>query len=248
MLANLNKHPRDDFISFTEEGHIYTLIKGDSIVHPISVTTLIHKYFPHFDADSVIDKILKNPKPKYMGKTKAQIMKEWDDSRDSASRLGTLMHADIERYLNNDPPLDPNTTEFGYFLNFWSDFKSKYPTFKPYRTEWIVYDEDKNLSGSIDCVLANDEGDIILIDWKRSKEIKSFNSFEKGYIPFDKLDNCNYNHYTLQLNIYRHLLESKYNRKIIFMMLVILHPNNIGYQTIPVNIYDVASLWDSLFK
>jgi len=249
LLEEKNAHPRDELIKFKEDGHIYTLNVNNEIVNPLSVTTLIHKFFPHFDADLILDKMFKSGKlnPKYEGKTKTQIKAEWDENGKTASGLGTLMHADIERFLNDIQPLNKNSIEFGYFMNFWTSLTNTYPNLKPFRTEWIVYDEDKNLAGSIDCILENDKGDLVILDWKRSKEIKYDNRFETGYTPFNKLDNCNYNHYTLQLNIYRHLLQTKYRKKILYMMLVILHPNNTDYVCIPVQHYDIASVWDKLF-
>ena len=36
-------------------------------------------------------------------------------------------------------------------------------------------------------------------------------------------------HYCLQLNFYRHILMTKYNKKVVGMMLVILHPNQETY-------------------
>lgn len=55
MLAEKNKHIRDTCISFEETGHVYALTKDNSEIHPISVTTLIHKFFPEFNADKIID-------------------------------------------------------------------------------------------------------------------------------------------------------------------------------------------------
>ena len=54
-LAKLNPHPRDDFITFDEGPHIYT-VHGDSSF--TSVTTWNHRHFPHFDSDAIIDRLL----------------------------------------------------------------------------------------------------------------------------------------------------------------------------------------------
>jgi ATP-dependent exoDNAse (exonuclease V) beta subunit len=156
------------------------------------------------------------------------------------------MHADIEYFLNNEPPRNPDSLEFNYFLSFWNDFKLKYPTFYPYRTEWLVYDEEQEIAGSIDCVLSDNEGRIMILDWKRSKKIDKTNNFEKGFAPFQDMDNCNYCHYSLQLNFYRHVLETKYNKNVIFMMLVILHPNQKTYVCHPVNYINIKDHWDGI--
>lgn len=249
FLAKTNCHPRDKNISFQEEGHIYKIDGIDT--PPISVTTLIHNFFPHFDADEVIDKMMRSknwPQSKYFGKTKESIKEEWKKSGEEASNLGTKMHADIERYINNEEVKEPNIIEHKYFTNFWNDFKKVNPGFVAYRTEWTVYDEDKKLAGSIDCVLTNDKGELVILDWKRSKEIKIDNKYEKGLGPFSKIDHCNYWHYTLQLNIYRHILEKRYDKKVIGMYIIVLHPDNNNYIVYTINNYDIAGIWDSLFN
>lgn len=249
FLAKLNCHPRDLNITFREEDHVYTIIHNGEKIKPISVTTLIHKYFPEFNADIVIDKMMRSakwPQSKYFGKTKDQIKKEWEDNGSDAAQLGTLMHADIEFFLNREPPKMPDSKEFNFFISFWNDFTAKYPTFHPYRTEWLVYDETEGIAGSIDCVLSDGNDNLMILDWKRSKEIKLTNNWENGIAPFDEFQHCNYFHYSLQLNFYRHILETKYNKKVVYMMLVILHPNQENYLCYPVNFIDLNQRWKGI--
>ena len=65
-----------------------------------------------------------------------------------------------------------------------------------------------------------------IYDWKRSKEIKKFNSFSNGNPPVEHLPDCNYWHYSLQLNTYKYMLEKNYGERVVGMYLVCLHPNN----------------------
>ena len=39
-----------------------------------------------------------------------------------------------------------------------------------YRTEWMILGKDEWLAGSIDFVAQGQHGELILIDWKRSKD------------------------------------------------------------------------------
>src|SRR5947208_4873806 len=239
MLANINPHPRDSNISFEENGHKYTI---KNFPTPVSVTSIIHKFFTPFNADAIIKKMMASnnwSKSEYFGRTSESIKEEWNNSTD----LGTLMHKDIENYFNGDTVVNPNNKEFSLFTNFWNDIKTQYPSFRPYRTEWLIYDEDIGLAGSIDCVLSDNNGNLIILDWKRSKKIQMTNSFERGYPPFDHYDNCNYSHYSLQLNFYRHMLQTKYNKNVIYMMLVILHPNQTSYICHPVSNIDLSGVW-----
>lgn len=267
LLAQRHAHPRDELIFFQEEGHLYTI--RDLEGHPISVTTLIHFFFPEFDADVVIDKMMASrnwPVSKYYGMSKDEIKSLWETMRDDAAKAGTAMHKSIEEFLNL-PELDqesvrkaffesgklpssvPQTQEFCHFLRYWDDLLSSTP-YRPYRTEWLVFDSDKRLSGSIDLILHNPcsekKDEIVIVDWKRSKEIKWSNNWERGRECFSHLDNCNWNHYRLQLNIYRHLLETHYGKRVIDMYLVVLHPNNDSYVKITIErmekeIHDIMS-------
>jgi ATP-dependent exoDNAse (exonuclease V) beta subunit len=156
-----------------------------------------------------------------------EILDCWEDKGKEASRLGTILHQNIERfYLGED--VKDKSKEFSHFL----EFQKKNESLKPYRTEWMVYDEDLELAGSIDMTFI-DNGKLMLFDWKRSKEIKDA-SRENGYYPISHLCNANYWHYSLQLNIYKAILEKNYGFEVKDMALVVLHPNNDSYQQIDV--------------
>jgi ATP-dependent exoDNAse (exonuclease V) beta subunit len=230
-LFNLNKHERDSNILFDEGPHIYT-INGDSSF--TSVTTWVHQHFEKFDSDKIINNMMNSKnwkKSKYYGKTKREIKKEWNDTKNSAAGAGTKMHYDIECFYNKCYN-ENNSIEFKYFKDFHKDYKS----LKPYRTEWMVYHEDYKLAGSIDMIFENDDGTLQIYDWKRSKEISKVNSWDKysKHKTVDYLPDTNYWHYSLQLNTYKKILEDKYDKKITEMYLVVLHPNNNCYKRIKV--------------
>lgn len=226
-LKKLNSHPRDEFIVFDEEPHIY-YVHGKAA--KTSVTTLIHHYFPKFDADKIIDKMQNSrnwKKNKYYPKTKEEIKEMWKKTGDEACEKGTYMHKTIELFYNGTDDETNTTEEYKMFKNFQNDIGKK---FKPYRTEWEVYYEEYDLAGSIDMIYENEDGTLSIYDWKRSKEIALDNSYgEKGLYPLEKLPHCNYVHYSLQLNTYKHILETKYGKKIKDLYLVCMHPNNSNY-------------------
>jgi CRISPR/Cas system-associated exonuclease Cas4 (RecB family) len=238
-LAELNRHPRDEFITFDEGPHIYT-VHGDSTF--TSVTTFNHSHFEEFNADEVIDKMisrgsLTDPKSKYFGMTKEDIKTLWKMKGNSASTAGTKLHYDIECY-NNYMEVENDSIEFQYFLKFDEDF----PDLKPYRTEWMVYYEELKLSGSIDMVYEKPDGTLEIYDWKRVLELKvdSFGGKTAKTECIKHLPDSNYWHYTLQLNTYKMILEHKYGKKITGLYLVCLHPENVykSYQRIEVKVLD----------
>ena len=78
-LAVKHRHPRDLDIEFDEPTHRY-YIKGDTTGW-ISGTGFLHAFFPHFDAEKTIQKMMKSANwanSKYYGKTAKEIKAEWD--------------------------------------------------------------------------------------------------------------------------------------------------------------------------
>jgi ATP-dependent exoDNAse (exonuclease V) beta subunit len=154
--------------------------------------------------------------------TREQIKASWDKNRDSASGFGTKMHADIEDYYNG-LEVQNDSIEFEFFRKFVKDF----PELKPFRTEWMVFWEEMKISGSIDMIFENPDGTIYIYDWKRCREI-AYENYDK-YLKtpcVNHLPDTNFWHYSLQLNMYKTILETKYNKKVVGLYLVCLHPDN----------------------
>jgi len=118
------------------------------------------------------------------------------------------------------------------FLLFIAD----HPDLRCYRTEWMIFDEDVKIAGSIDFVSENADGTLTIYDWKRCKEIKKTNSFGDSALTecIAHLPDTNYWHYALQLNTYKTILERKYEKKVKAMFLVGLHPALPSYQLLKV--------------
>ena len=187
---------------------------------------------------------------KYWGLTKEQIKILW--SSNTSAELGTNLHYEIECFMNEkliigiythkelydqyqyslylqdqkqkeEQKKDQNkdqdqdqkqnikkSIEWYYFIQFIKDT----PTLKPYRTEWLIYHEDLKISGSIDMIYENEDGTLSIYDWKRSKNITRVNLY-----------NANFWHYALQLNMYKMILEEKYDKKVKDLYLVRLYPD-----------------------
>jgi ATP-dependent exoDNAse (exonuclease V) beta subunit len=237
-LANLNSNERDKHIIFEEIGHKYT-IKGETGY--TSVTTLIAKLFEHFDADKIIDKMFENPKKmadpknKYFGMSKQDILDMWAANGADASKKGTAMHNNIEKYYNGIE-VEDDSIEYGYFKNFLKDF----PDLKPYRTEWCTYDEEFLICGSIDMVFIEKDGSLLIYDWKRVKEItfEPFNNKACLVPGLKHVPDTSFAHYSIQLNIYRFLLQKCYGKTVQNLYLVIMHPDAKNYERLHVPMMD----------
>ena len=231
MLNIQNHHPRDSSIKFDELPHIYYV--NDKKVDT-SVTKLVHSFFSGFNANQIasrcIQKAKKDKTSPYVNMTKDEILQQWENNRDQSANAGTFLHKTIENFYNKKD-YENNSREFEYFLNFYNKTKNK---LVPYRTEWEIYHEELNLAGSIDMVFQNVETNrFVIFDWKRSKEIKKI-SKNFGKHPVDHLPDCNFWHYSLQLNMYKYILESKYDVNIDDMNLLVLHPDEFSFRQLNV--------------
>lgn len=231
FLSKKNPHPFDKSIEFKEKGHIYT-IDGDS--NFMSVTTWNHSHFPKFDSDKIIRFMMKKeykPGDEYYGMSAKEIKEKWRKAGESSSKLGTKLHFDIECYYNN-MPRENETDEYGYFLKFVEDHKE----LEAYRTEWMIWDKELRLAGSIDMIFKNKDGTYSIYDWKRSKEIlirSKYGNFAETECV-NHLPDSNYWHYSLQLHTYKFILEKNYGITVKDLYLIRLHPNNVtkSYQKI----------------
>lgn len=237
-LSLLNAHHRDSHISFQDVGHIYD-VDGDKTF--TSVTKFVHGFAKPFNASEVIAGMRrKGLSAEYEGMSDWEIKQKWKRNGIDASSRGTKMHYQIECYFNRLAitrkwELNENDMkgwrendldiELGQFINFISGLQHNGSLF-PYRTEWCIYHEELKFTGSVDMVFKNNNGGYDIYDWKRSKEIKKngFNNFKNEALIH--LPDCNFWHYTMQLNLYKYILESKYGLRIDNLYLVAFHPNN----------------------
>tara|TARA_Y100000389_G_scaffold204919_1_gene260805 strand:+ start:4263 stop:5027 length:765 start_codon:yes stop_codon:yes gene_type:complete len=230
-LKNLNPHKRDNDIELEEETHIYTINNKSDYT---SVTTWNHSHFPKFNSDNIISLMMKGKNwknNKYYGKTKEEIKNIWEINKNEAAEAGTKMHLDIEKFYNNIN-VDNKSVEYQQFLKYQEDNKD----LKPYRTEWMIYDEEHKLAGSIDMIYENTDGTLEIRDWKRSKQIirnKQYEDYARtkciSHVP-----NLNFWHYALQLNTYKSIIERKYNKKVGKLYLVVFHPTQTNYKLIEI--------------
>ena len=230
-LALDNQHPRDKFLEFYEPTHTYT-VHGEKGY--TSVTTFIHTHFEPFNADKIIDGIMmKNgdTSHKYYGMNRQEIKTLWSNKGKQASTSGTNLHYDIECFYNGVKPTN-TSKEYSFFLQFDKDHND----LVPYRTEWMIYHVNLKFAGSIDYVVVNEDESLSIYDWKRSANIQKTSPWDKYSITseIDYVPDTNYWHYSMQLNMYKYILEDQYDKKVKDMYLVCLHPDKNNYEKIKV--------------
>jgi hypothetical protein len=237
FLSQKNAHEWDKRIIFVEEPHKYYI--DGNCGDWLSVTSLVGCFFPDFDSKSQAVKTFQTKSfkdtvhrksNKYYGCTSPEdIMAKWTEM----SNLGTLLHANIENYYNNEPytVCEENKEPFKQFLDLFQD--KDWASWEPFRTEWSIFDPETRICGQIDfCGMINREnGHVVLLDWKRCESITDccFNRFQgkdptTGYGVCCDLENCKWVKYSLQLNTYKYILEKNYGLYVKKMYLIQLHP------------------------
>jgi ATP-dependent exoDNAse (exonuclease V) beta subunit len=94
--------------------------------------------------------------------------------------------------------------------------------------EVIIYSEELGIAGSIDVLAKDTKNDTyIIIDWKTSKSIsKSSFGGRMGIHPITShLMDCKYVHYSMQLSLYRYLIEEFYGIKVSNLLIAHLKDN-----------------------
>ncbi len=255
--------PFDSNVSFHEyytvpgtsevKNHIYLV---NNVIYDFTATTFVHSFFPSFDADLVIKKMMKGKnwtQSKYYGKSAEEIKDGWEENRLVASELGTEMHAMIEKFYNhptlwqekNKKKLEAELSkyyaadklekkEFQQFLTYHLNGPALWNWF-PWKTEWRVFDVDVKVAGSIDMLYKSpnyteENKLLIMLDWKRTREIKRENRWETALSPIADLPHANFFQYSLQLNVYKKIIEKNTPYKIEYMGLGVFHPLFDNYQ------------------
>lgn len=220
-------------IAFDEINHKYVHPKDQTgNAEYISVTTLIERFFP-FDLKRFVEKKALDEK-----RTEEDILDEYLTNRDEAAEKGTFLHEQIEGFLKNKG-YDDTSDEFLKFLDFYEkEINSRNLLF--FDAEYMIVSHKFNVAGTIDCLFKKQENqDLIMIDWKRSKKLIIDGHPRKYGFGFAlselrNIDNSSYYRYCLQQNIYKHIIETEYNLKISSMKLVVLHNDYDKYYVIPV--------------
>ena len=268
ILSSFNSHPRDALIKFYSKGHKYEIL-SDPKQKYTSVTTWCHSHFPKFDADAIIKNIMKgknwNPDNKYWGMTAEQIKESWNTNRDTQANAGTNLHEKIEKFMNDNRfqfkythkelyeiyiSDKKNEQEEGKEWKFFTDFVKDHPNLQPFRTEWMIFDEDVKLAGSIDMVYENPDGTLSIYDWKRCKEIIKVNNWNQFAIHplISHMHSTNFWQYALQLNTYKKIIEDKYGKKVTKLCLVRIHPDNSEETYELIDVPDLSDDISSLFE
>lgn len=235
-LNELNRAFKD-FVFYPQDHHYE--YKGKRV--GISVTTFIHEYANEFNEQEMAEKSA----TKY-NKSINEILNDWHYKRDFSCDKGTTIHEYIQSLFSGNKYRKLTFDESKEYLdavdkcqrqadNFYNDYKDR---LEHLADEYTVGSDEYNISSNIDHLFINKlTGGLILVDYKTNKEMSGYNKkpYKKAMkVPLNHLNDDAYNHYKIQLSIYKYLVEKYTDLEFEEMFIVYFSENIENYEIIEV--------------
>lgn len=156
-----------------------------------------------------------------------KILESWNKKQEDAKKRGIDNHKELEKQFKINSSIKEelgnsltttDTSEYKEFISgLYPEFKIEFP-----------YSDKLTIIGRADLVAINSEDKLFsVIDHKWSKKltqkghfIQDIKTTEKMLYPLNGLENCNYNHYALQLSLYAYMLENLHLSYSIYKLLI----------------------------
>jgi ATP-dependent exoDNAse (exonuclease V) beta subunit len=233
-------------VRFSEKNHSY---KIGEVTANYSVTKLLKKYEKPFDSDKISERVARKK-----GVLKEDVLKEWDFKRDYSTHKGSEFHLFAENYLQRrqiqidqeaiknflfergeDIFVEDYYKEVALlvknFLQFYEWWKKDYILLK---TEFVIGDKEKMVCGTIDNLSYNRKTkQLAIFDYKTNKKIETSSQYgNKLLAPFEYLQSCELVKYSLQLWLYKIMIEKNTSFEVEPPAIVWVAGSN-GYELIP---------------
>lgn len=202
---------RDPNFIFDEASHTYSYLNPDT-GRPVqtfkSVTGFLGQFKKPFDSEMIAGIVAKK-----RGVSKKIILAEWKEISDIALKLGTNVHKWIEDYYNGEnPELPIAENEYARVQMFLKLYEDKLHKFKPLHQEFRVFSRKWGLAGTLDALFQLNDG-IYVGDWKTNKkfttDLQPEGRKQKLLYPFDDMWDNSLNGYSIQLSMYRLMLQEE---------------------------------------
>jgi hypothetical protein len=217
----MNNIPFEIFQNFNEikyydEPHKYFL----GIDEYISVTTLIHKYQEEFD-----ENYWSNYKANEFNVPQWKIKRAWDFINKKGTLKGSIIHDYAENALYPEYLITKKHVD-----NFLRLSKNK---LIPIKTELVVYDKESKIAGMVDLLFYNvKENELQIYDWKTNKAFYKNNPHQNLLGNLNMLEDCDLELYSLQMEMYKYIIEKNTSLKLGKSYLIWVSHNNNNFEII----------------
>ena len=180
--------------------HVYTY-EGKKIV---GATTFLQDFYEGFDEMFWSEKNAEKEKC-----TPAELRAKWDATRDRACFLGSMVHEGIEFYWGGDEQPAVTDPEAQVRLDAFVEFANhRMNMLEIVAIEQRMFNVEWGIAGTMDALFMH-QGKLMIGDWKTNGKFRTNNdfAFKKMKAPFEHLKENEFNKYSIQMAIYRLLLE-----------------------------------------
>lgn len=261
IFKELNKFKH---IKYFDEPHKYYVGEQELT----SGTSFLSRFKSFFDAKKMAFGTAKKT-----NRSVDAVLEEWDYKRDFSAMKGTFLHNFAENYWQNKVfPYNNRIPEERFAGDGAMNLKERYEEcvrmFKqfyedastsliPIASELVIgdqhlplYDKDGEIvstgvAGMVDGLFWNEKNQEYQIwDYKTNGKIRMKSDYKKRFsFPITFIEECEYETYSLQLNLYKYIIEKNTNIRIGKCFLVWIHEENETYQVIQCKEYqDVIEL------
>lgn len=229
MSADKLNYFLDPNFKFNEESHTYTYVDpttGKPVQIFNSVTGFISRFKEKFDAETVAARVAKK-----RGVSKSEVLNEWKETSETAMDLGTIVHKWIEDFYSGLNPEMPADSELQRRVNNFIELhESRLNKLTPVHQEFRLFSRKWGLAGTMDALFSLND-DYYVGDWKTNKkfttdeESKTDRFAKKLLWPFDDLWDNSVNGYSIQLSLYRLMMQEEAGFETKGAFLVWIGPN-----------------------
>jgi hypothetical protein len=191
---NLPTLPIFTHIHKDEATHTYTTADGQQLANVSGIVKSLEK---PFDSD-----YWAQVNASKRGTTAEVVKAEWEAAQTLALHRGIRFHDFACRTLQGET-LAAATPEMAAFVKWY--FAQSESGLKVVTAEWVIGDSTLGIAGTIDALFMNEEGDLMVYDWKSGKKFYTYSRYPLLY-PFDDIPNCEFHRYSLQVSLYRLIL------------------------------------------
>lgn len=224
-------------VTYYDEPHKY-FVDGKEL---ISVTTVIHKY------QDVFDEVLwSNIKAQQYNLKPQEILRAWKFINKKGTMKGSAVHDYAENLFLNKKFVYPKkqiVSEFGFdpVINEYNLTKKHVDRFHsdvqgkliPIRTEFVIYDKESGIAGMLDMLFYNVRmKEFQIWDWKSNKDFTYTCSERHLKDDLFLLEDCDLEVYSIQLQLYKYIIEKYCNIKLGKSYLVWFSHRNDNYKII----------------
>jgi ATP-dependent exoDNAse (exonuclease V) beta subunit len=230
-------------INYIDSNHTYVHTPTNTKL--ISVTQLLGKTKKEFNKQFWLSK-----KASELQITEDELNHRWWILNQIGTTRGSLIHKYMEDklarkvYQKNYGNLSSvlNTLEYIEYIQsidklilMVESFVKDNPNLIPIMSEVVVGNIEIGIAGMFDQLFFDKNlNGYVIYDWKTDKEFKTSNRYQKFLKPLDHLDDCQFNKYSLQLSLYKYIIEKYTEIKILDLKVVWFFHKSDTYQVIDI--------------